>query len=43
MKIFDKKTVILNHDDEEVEVEVYLKEVAVRNNKTTVKCFSKIK
>ena len=43
MSILSKKSVILNFDGKEVEVEVYLKEVAVRNNKTTVKCFSRMK
>jgi hypothetical protein len=42
MKIFDKKSIILNDGIRNIEVLVYLKEVKVRNDHTNMKAFCKI-
>jgi len=43
MKKLDKKTVILNDGEKDVEVLVYLKEIKVRGSKTAVKAFCRMK
>jgi len=40
MKSFDEKITILNDGEKEIDVLVYLKEVAVKNNHTKSKLFT---